>query len=111
MKSKSKTINKRTILQIPLKDEIRSGIETIALKEGFDSIQAFTRFVYTKIINKEISISVLSNPVKYVSKEYEDYLNKREKETLKAIKEGKSYVATSADEFIDQMDRDEKNKN
>ncbi len=95
---------KRTILQIPMNSNLKSDIETIAIQEGFDSVQAFTRFVYTKIINREVSIPVISHPVEYISEDYEKYLNNREVETLIAIKAKKAYAAKSGEEFLNQIE-------
>ncbi len=94
----------RTTIQIPLNKILKQELEKLAKDEGFDTLQAFLRFIFRKLVKKEVSIPVVKKPVEYVSDGYAEYLAGREKETLKAVDEGKAYTVYSGDEFIKLMD-------
>lgn len=62
-------------LQLPMTLDLKNRVEAIAEEEGFDSVQSFARFVFTKIARREVAISVINTPDEILSHEETKRLN------------------------------------
>lgn len=94
------TINDYAKIQVPLKASIKRKAEEVAEDYGYSSLQEVIRLFLTSFAKGDIQL-LMYNPhaTEYISPEFEAFLEKREKEVRKAIKEGKAYTVHSAEEL------------
>lgn len=99
-----------TKFQINLPSELLAKSQEKATDMGFSSVQDLIRVFLRGVNNDEFELGLKSNKkpkVEYISEEYEQYLEGKLKETLKAIKDGTAYTVSSGEEFVDTIMNEE----
>ncbi|MBP9817678.1 hypothetical protein KBC75_02875 [Candidatus Shapirobacteria bacterium] len=89
-----------TILQIPISKTLLNAVKTKTQKIGFSSIQDYTRFHYTQLLNSVMNFSLEPEPVKLSAKNA-----KRYDKMMEDIESGKVKLrsAASVDDLMKQL--------
>ncbi len=99
-----------TKIQIPMKMSLKKKAEKVAEDYGYSSIQEVVRVFLMSFSEGRIKTSfMVEDTVEHISEEYEQFLDKRLKETKEAIKRGNAYTIHSAEELdklVDQVKDD-----
>ncbi len=89
---------KRTILQIPISEELRRSAEKVSSEMGFSSIQETVRVFLTKLSKKEINIKIQDE------EQLSPKAAARYEKMLKDMKTGKNVnTAESVADFLKQL--------
>ena len=90
-----------TTLHIPVDKQTKEKAEILVKAQGYSSLQEIFRVFLSSLARGEIKPAFINaDIVETLTASQELYLDKREKETKKAIKEGKAHVAHTAQEMI-----------
>ena len=92
----------KVTIQIPAEKKLRDRATRSAVEYGFSSLQEMLRLVMNKIANKEIKVSLEEN-VEYLTPQEEAILEQRHREFIAEKKKGKTFVAHSAKEMLEQL--------
>jgi hypothetical protein len=103
---KQKESNMKTTLQVPIRTLIKKKAEEKAIKEGFDSLQAFTRLVITKYAEGDFSFNLQTK------EEYEiasPELEERIEKAMESYKKGNHVTLKTKkeiDEYFDKLSKE-----
>ena len=92
----------KVIVQVPTDKKLKDKATKSAKEYGFSSLQEMLRLMMNKIANKEIKVSLEDN-VEYLTPQEEAVLEQRHTEFIADKKKGKTFVAHSAKEMVDQL--------
>ncbi|MBI4080746.1 MAG: hypothetical protein HY430_03175 [Candidatus Levybacteria bacterium] len=88
----------KTILQVPLNQQLKSDAERVALSQGFSSLQEVVRVFLTKLATQKIEVS-LQESVPLSEENEMRYL-----QLTRDFQKGKNvYSAKNADDLIKQL--------
>ncbi|MHB8443436.1 MAG: hypothetical protein ACYDAS_03670 [Patescibacteria group bacterium] len=97
-------------IQIPMKASLKKKAEKVASDYGYTSLQEVVRVFLAGFSKGDIHLTFSSpHADEYITPEFEAYLDKRLKETRKAIKDGTAYTIHSAKELtklVEDFDND-----
>ena len=91
----------KTILQIPMNQQLKLEAEKVAVEQGFSSLQEVLRIFMKKFASKKIDISFEEENVVYLSPKAE----RRYTKIMRDIESGKEkvYTAKNVDELMKQL--------
>ena len=93
----------RVIVQIPMSKELRDQAQAVAQDYGFSSLQEIVRVLVTKLAHKDLGIHIDEN-VEYLTPKEDRILNEKYKRFLKEEKMGKTFIAHSVEEMIEELE-------
>lgn len=88
----------KTVLQVPMNQELKTEAEQAAREQGFSSLQEMVRVFLSKIASNNIEITLQTN-VKLSEKSERRYL----KETLDFEAGKNTHTAENLDEFVTSL--------
>ncbi len=91
----------KVILQVPMDKSLRDLAEFSAATQGFSSLQEAVRLFVNKLAKRSINVSF--EEVEYLSKSEDQALAKKYKAFVSEKKKGKTYLARSTDELLEQL--------
>ena len=91
----------KVILQVPMDKSLRDLAEFSAATQGFSSLQEAVRLFVNKLAKGLINVSL--EEVEYLSKAEGRALTKKYKAFVSEKKKGKTHLAHSANEMLDQL--------
>lgn len=92
----------KVTIQVPTDKKLKDKAAKSAQEMGFSSIQEVLRLFMTKLAKGEVSISLEEN-VEYLTPQEEAVLEQRHKEFMEDKKKGKTFVAHSAEEMVEEL--------
>lgn len=91
----------KTILQVPISQDLKINAEREALSQGFSSLQELVRVFLSKIASRKIEVT-LQEPITLSTKNEKKYLD-----MTKDFKSGKNiYSADSVESLINKLHED-----
>ncbi len=93
-----------TTLHIPVNKIIKTKAEEAVKTQGYSSLQEIIRVFLSSLARGEVK-TTFSSSVELLTESQETHLNKREQQTLTAIKKGKAYSVHTVKEMIDTLEK------
>lgn len=94
-----------TTLHIPVDRTIKTKAEAIVKTQGYSSLQEIIRVFLSSIARGEVRTTFTSPGIEFLTDSQEMHLNKREQQTLTAIKKGKAYSVRTVKEMTDTLEK------
>lgn len=98
-------ITMNTTLHIPVNKIIKTKAEAAVKTQGYSSLQEIIRVFLSSLARGEVKTTFTSSDIELLTESQEMHLNKREEQTLTAIKKGKAYSVRTAAEMIDTLEK------